>query len=193
MEELIKRNFQHAMDHDLSAAEYEEFTSHMFTKSYDKKSVLFQPGEQARYVYFILSGSAYSYYVNEEGDKYAVQFAVEGHWISDQYSFFTERPSLLYVETLESTEVLVLNREHHSALCENPLFGKYFRILVQNSFVALQYRLVKTNGEDAEHRYLEFSRLYPHFVHRIPQYLIASFLGIKPQSLSRIRRRLVQG
>ena len=193
MKETLSQNFMQAVGHPLTDDEYGVLMDKMFGRSYDKKALLCAPGEQTRYVYFILKGSAYSYYVNENGDKYAVQLAIEGHWISDQYSFFTDRPGLLYVETLEPTEVLVLNRQNHEALCTGSgPFGNYFRILVQNSFVALQYRLVKTNSEDAEHRYLEFSELYPHFVQRIPQYLIASFLGIKPQSLSRIRRKLVE-
>jgi hypothetical protein len=71
-----------------------------------------------------------------------------------------------------------------------PVFDKYFRVLIQNAYVSLQYRLAKTNSVEAQLRYLEFSKLHPDFIQRIPQFLIASYLGIKPQSLSRIRKEL---
>lgn len=193
MEELLRQNVLRTIGHELTEEEYEVFSQFLFKKSFDKKTILAEEFKTCRYVYFILKGSCYSYYTNGNGDKHAMQFAIEGYWISDQYSFFSGRPGIYAIETLEPTEVLVLNRENHEKICEiSHLFEHFFRILMQNAFVALQYRLTKTNSEDAEHRYLEFSRLFPHFVQRIPQYLIASYLGIKPQSLSRIRKALAQ-
>ena len=97
------------------------------------------------------------------------------------------------IETLEPTEALVVNKENFEKICQSShMFEHFFRILIQNAFVALQYRLARTNSTDAEHRYLEFSQLHPEFVQRIPQYLIATYLGIKPQSLSRIRKELAE-
>src|SRR5690625_682955 len=190
-EVLLRQNFLHTIGHSLTEEEYRYFRENLFRRSFDKKSILAEVSRESRYVYFILSGSAYSYYVNKSGDKHVMQFAIEGCWISDQYSYFTGRPGIYTLETLEPTEVLVLNRESHDKICQTShLFEHFFRILMQNAFVALQYRLAKTNSEDAEHRYLEFTRLYPHFINRIPQYLIASYLGIKPQSLSRIRKKV---
>ena len=86
---------------------------------------------------------------------------------------------------------MLLNRQNFDLLCAAyPLYDRFFRILIQNSLATLHYRIAKTNSETAEHRYLEFSQLFPHFVQRIPQYLIASYLGIAPQSLSRIRKEI---
>ena len=83
----------------------------------------------------------------------------------------------------------MLNRDSFQTACDTlPAFDRYFRLLLQNAFIALQYRLAKTNSEDAEHRYNEFAKAFPQFIQRVPQYLIASYLGIKPQSLSRIRK-----
>lgn len=192
MEDLIRENVFRTIGHRLMEEEYQLFSQSVFRKSFDKKAVLVEEGKTCRYVYFILKGSAYSYYVSELGDKNAVQFALEGYWISDSYSFFSNRKGIYTVETLEPTEALVINKENHEKLCSlSHTFEHFFRILMQNAFVALQYRLIKTNSESAEHRYIEFQRLYPHFVQRIPQYLIASYLGMKPQSLSRIRKDLV--
>lgn len=193
MEPLLQENFRKAIGHELTEGEYEQFSKYVFKKSFDKKSLLAEMGRPCNYVYFVLKGSAYSFYINETGDKHAIQFAIEGYWISDQYSFFSGRQGIYTIETLEPTEVLVLNKENHEQLCRcNHLFEHFFRVLAQNAYVALQYRLTKTNSEDAEHRYREFLQLFPHFVQRIPQYLIASYLGIKPQSLSRIRKGIVQ-
>src|SRR5690606_38352379 len=100
-------------------------------------------------------------------------------------------PATFNIVTLEPVRALLLSREHLEQLCEAyPLFDRYFRILLQNTLSTLHYRIAKTNSEDATHRYQEFATLYPHFIQRVPQYLIASYLGIAPQSLSRIRREL---
>jgi CRP-like cAMP-binding protein len=165
----------------------------MFTRSFDRKAIIAEEGRICTHVYFITSGSAYTSIVSSDGEKFAVQFALEGYWISDQYSFFSGKPGLYTVETLEPTEVLMMNREAFDRVCAaSHAIEHFFRVLITNAFVALQYRLAKTNAEEAEHRYLEFARLHPDFVQRIPQYLIASYLGIKPQSLSRIRKKLAE-
>src|SRR5699024_10266788 len=121
------------------------------------------------------------------------QFALEGYWITDHYSFFARKKSVYTVEMLEAGELLVLNVEKFDELCKTShLYEHFFRLLIQNAFISLQYRLALTNSEDAEHRYLAFADKYPHFIQRIPQYLIASYLGIQPQSLSRIRQSLAR-
>ena len=188
---LLRNNIERTIDQLITDKEFETFTQFFFPKSFDKKTILAEEGKTCRYVYFILKGSAYSYYINENGEKTVIQFAIENYWITDQYSFFSQKPGIYFIETLEPIDVLVLNRENYDKLCcSNQLFEKFFRLLLQNAFIALQYRLAKTNSEEAESRYQEFSTLYPHFVQRIPQYLIASYLGIKPQSLSRIRKKI---
>ncbi len=189
MEDLLRQNIQRTIGQQLSDEQFAQFSSFLFPKSFDKRIVISEEGEHCKYVYFFLKGSAYSYLVNENGDKHAIQFALEGYWITDHYSFFSGKPGIYTIETLEPSQLLVLNRQNFEEICKsNHLFEHFFRILIQNAFIGLQYRLAKTNSEDAEHRYNEFSKLYPAFVQRIPQYLIASYLGIKPQSLSRIRK-----
>ncbi|MBN8705369.1 MAG: Crp/Fnr family transcriptional regulator [Bacteroidetes bacterium] len=193
MQDLLAKNILRAIGHTLTDEEFALFCRHSFVKSFDRKTLLSQEGEHCKYVYFLVKGSAYSYIVNDHGDKHAIQFALEGYWITDQYSFFSNRPGMYSIETLEPTEALVVNKENFEKICQSShMFEHFFRILIQNAFVALQYRLARTNSTDAEHRYLEFSQLHPEFVQRIPQYLIATYLGIKPQSLSRIRKELAE-
>lgn len=188
----LKSNIEKTIKEPISDSDYKNFRDLMFEKTFDKKDFLVEEGELCNYVYFIEEGSAYSFIMDDKGDKHAIQFALEGYWISDLYSFYSGRNSIYSIETLEPLKVLMLNKENfEKSCCTIPMIDRFFRILIQNAYVSLQYRLAKTNSEDAEHRYEEFSKLYPDFTQRIPQYLIASYLGIKPQSLSRIRKEMV--
>jgi CRP-like cAMP-binding protein len=189
MEELLQQNFERTIGHTLIDAEFAVFARFATTQTFGKKVILAEEGVVCRNVYFILEGACYSYYLTETGDKTVMQFALEGYWISDQYSFFSQRPGIYTIETLEPVKALVLDRENYDKLClHSQVFGTFFRVLMQNAFVALQYRLAKTNSAEAAQRYQEFAAQQPEFVNRMPQYLIASYLGIKPQSLSRIRK-----
>ncbi|MFC2186942.1 Crp/Fnr family transcriptional regulator [Fulvivirgaceae bacterium LMO-SS25] len=189
---LLKHNIERTIGYKVSDEDFSIIWKHVFIKSFNKKTILAEEGQFCKYVYFILKGSAYSYLINEKGEKNVIQFALEGYWITDHYSFFSGQSGIYTIETLEDSEILVINKESYEAICkESHLLEHFFRILIQNAFINLQYRLAKTNSEEARKRYLEFSKKYPHFIQRIPQYLIATYLGIKPQSLSRIRKELI--
>lgn len=189
---LLKHNIELTIGDKVSNEAFSIIWKHVFVKSFNKKTILAEEGQFCKYVYFILKGSAYSYLINEKGEKSVIQFALEGYWITDHYSFFSGQSGIYTIETLEDSDVLVINKESYEAICkESHLLEHFFRILIQNAFINLQYRLAKTNSEEARKRYLEFSKKYPHFIQRIPQYLIATYLGIKPQSLSRIRKELI--
>lgn len=191
MNSLLAQNVLRTIQHQLNPKEYELLSASFYPKSYDKKTILTEPGKLCQQVYFITKGSAYSYFLDEQGEKHVIQFAIEGYWITDHYSFFSGRQGIYTVESLEEVDALVMTREAFEHLChQSHVFEHFFRVLVQNAFVSLQYRLAKTNSAEAMQRYLEFSKNYPDFIQRIPQYLIASYLGIKPQSLSRIRKEL---
>lgn len=192
MTDQIKNNFERTLGQEISDEMLDMFLKLSFEKWFDKKEYLTEAGYTCNYQYFILEGACYSFYVNEKGDKNAIQFAVENYWITDAASYFTNKPAAFSIETLEPVRTRMLNRENLERLCEAfPLYDRFFRILMQNALGNLHYRIAKTTSEDAAHRYQEFSQMYPHFMQRIPQYLIASYLGIAPQSLSRIRKELV--
>lgn len=193
MVEIIRKNIEKTLGEDIPSEMFEYFLKLTFEKSFDKKEFLTEPGSDCKYQYFILEGTCYSYYINEKGDVNAIQFAIENYWITDAASYFKRQPAVFNIQTLEPTRALLLNKQNFDLLCSTyPLFDRYFRILLQNTLGTLHYRIAKTTSEDAEHRYREFSRLYPHFIQRIPQYLIASYLGIAPQSLSRIRKEMAE-
>jgi len=188
---ILRDNIEKTLGQPISDAVFHSFAACVFPKSFEKKTLLAEEGKFCRYVYFVEEGSCYSYLIDHKGEKHAIQFALEGYWISDLYSFFSDKKGIYNIETLEHSRLLLLNKENFQKACDLcPEIDRFFRLLIQNAFVALQYRLAKTNSEDAEARYLEFSQQFLQFNQRIPQYLIASYLGIKPQSLSRIRKEI---
>lgn len=191
LEPTLKSNIEKYTGQKLSDDCSFQFNEFLTEKTFEKKDKILEEGQYSKHIYFILSGSCYSYINDTKDQNHAVQFALEGYWISDLYSFFSGKKAIYNIEALEQTSVLVLNKENFDRACtEMPIFEKFFRILIQNAYISLQYRLAKTTSEEAENRYLDFSARHPDFIQRIPQYLIASYLGIKPQSLSRIRKEL---
>ncbi len=190
MSELIQ-NIEKTLNSKITSQEIEQITKLFKQIKFRKNEFLAQEGKKCDLIYFIESGSCYSYLSDQKGDKNVVQFALEGYWISDLYSFFSGNKALYSIEALEDISALSLTKENFDEVCSSsPLFDRFFRLLIQNAYVSLQYRLVKTTSEEAEARYKEFSKLHPKFAQRIPQFLIASYLGIRPQSLSRIRKEL---
>lgn len=188
MQNLLRENIENTLGEKIPDEMYAYFLELTFEKSFDRKQFLAEPGGVCKYQYFILEGACYSYYVNEKGDSNAIQFALENYWITDAASYFSNKVSVFNIQTIEPTRALLLNKQNFDKLCQAyPLYDKYFRLLLQKTLGSLHHRIAQTTSEDAEHHYRQFSKLYPHLVQRIPQYLIASYLGIKPQSLSRIR------
>ena len=193
MYDQLRKNFEAKLNSKLSANEYEQISQLFKKATFNKGAFLSEEGKKCDDIYFIEEGSCYSYLTDTKGDKNVVQFALEDYWISDLYGFFSGNKALYTIETIEKCSVLKLSKNNFDKICNSsPNFDRFFRLLIQSAYVAVQYRLVKTKGEEAERRYEEFSKLHPKFAQRIPQYLIASYLGIRPQSLSRIRKDLVQ-
>lgn len=188
---LLKSHIEKTIGQNIEDEDFNRF-SHLFNeKEFAKKTFLAEEGKLCSTIFFIVKGSCYSYIVDDKGEKHAMQFALENYWISDLYSFFSGNKALYFIETLENTQLLALSKQNFEIACETiPKFETYFRILIQNGYVSLQYRMAKTNSEEAEIRYMELAQRQPELLHRIPQYLIASYLGIKPQSLSRIRKEM---
>ena len=191
--QLLRCNIEGTMNQKIDDKSFEAFYSLMIPKSFERKYQFIEEGQYCNYVHFIIKGACYAYDVDEQGDKHAFQFSMEDYWIGDLYSYFSGRKGIYNAETIEETDVLAISKSSFEKLClEHPVFDRFFRILIQNAFVALQYRHIKTQSSDAEKRYVEFTQKYPQFVQRIPQYLIASYLGMKPQSLSRIRKSMTR-
>lgn len=187
----LRSNIEQKISAKLTDKEFDAFLQLFERKSLKKKNTLLREGQYCDHIYFVEKGILYSYMINEAAEKQVVQLALEDYWIADLFSFFSKKPCLHAIEVIEDSEVLVLSRTNFENACNQlDKFERYFRILIQNAYVASQYRLTQNFNSNAAARYLELIEKHPDILQRVPQYLIASYLGIKPQSLSRIRKNL---
>jgi len=176
----------------ISEEEYAYCRSLFTTKRLRKKQYLLQEGDVCRYTAFVVKGVLRSYTIDSKGNEHILQFAFEGWWSADLSSFLTDEPSLFNIEALEDTELLLITRESWDLLLQKvPKFERYFRILIQNNLIVTQRRLMEFMSELAEGKYLKFVNTYPESLQRIPQHMIASFLGITRETLSRLRKEIV--
>jgi CRP-like cAMP-binding protein len=140
---------------------------------------------------FVEKGALRSYTIDEKGNEHIVQFAIEGWWTSDMYSFITGEPSVYNIDVLEDSELLLLSNPSQEELLQKvPKFEKYQRLLVQAAYIALQRRLVLSLSQTAEEKYTRLLNTYPDIIQRVPQHMVASYLGITPETLSRIRKQI---
>ena len=176
---------------DLSDEEFARCTTFFIPKKIRKHQFLLQEGEVCKSIAFVVNGCLRCYSVDHKGEEHIVQFAIEDWWISEPFSALTGEPSEYNIDAIEDSEVLLLeNASQKRLLQEIPKFERLFRLLLENRFVATQRRINATLSASAEERYLGFLKAYPAIVRRVPQSQIASYLGITPQSLSRIRKKL---
>lgn len=173
----------------LSENEIEEFESILGYEKLRKKELLIQPGQKVTKEYYVLKGCLKAYYLDKNGQKHILQFAIEDWWISDFEAFFNEEPAQLFVECLENSELLSLDKVALEKLYTRiPKFERFFRIKVTKAFVSLRNRILSSLQKDSKTRYLEFCEQYPNLEGRIANYHIANYLGMTPESLSRIRK-----
>ena len=160
-------------------------------KKLRKRQYLLQEGDVCKSLAFTEAGLLRLYSVDDKGIEHMLQFALTGWWIVDIYSFLAGEPSRFNIDALEDSELLLLSHENFEAMMAAlPKMERYFRILFQNNIIAKERRLESAIAFGAEERYRQFEQAYPNFVQRIPLNLIASYLGITPETLSRIRRKL---
>ncbi len=168
-------------------------SSFMIPKRVRKGAYLIQEGEPSKYLAFVTSGCLRSYTIDTKGEEHIVQFAFDGWWITDLYSFLTGKPGSYFIDALEESDVLLLESAAYEKLCTTVVqFERYFRILLQNNYIATHRRVLASISMSAEERYLQMLEDYPTIVQRVAQRHIASYLGITPEALSRIRNRIVK-
>jgi len=155
-----------------------------------KRQYLLQEGDVMRTENFVLKGCLRTYEVSDRGQEHVIQFSVEEWWAGDLYSFLTETPSRYNIDCLEDVTLLQFTGPAVNRLYDEvPGFERYFRILLQNAFIAMNNRVLSSMSRPAAERYAEFLERYPHIEQRVTNQQIASYLGITPESLSRIRRQ----
>ncbi|MFD0792339.1 Crp/Fnr family transcriptional regulator [Mucilaginibacter litoreus] len=182
----IQRHVQLTPDEQTVVCDAMEF------KRFKKKEIILEPGKHCKGEYFVLTGLLRQYYVNAKLNEQIVQFALESWWIADQDSLANQVPATTYIQTIEASEVLLLHAKYKDALLKQvPKLETYFRIMMQRAYVAAQRRIGFIFNQTDEERYRYFTAMFPDFVQRVPQYMLASYLGFTPQFLSRIRGKKV--
>lgn len=156
-----------------------------------KKKDLLRIGEVCKNLAFVNQGILRSYSIDEKGNEHVIQIALENHWIADLYSFLSQQPATLSIEALEDSQVLLISSQDLDRIyLKIPIMERFFRKLVERAYVATLNRLNNNLAKSAEARYLDLVKRHSDIIQRVPLIHIASFLGITPESLSRIRKKL---
>jgi CRP-like cAMP-binding protein len=156
-----------------------------------KGQFVVQNGDICRYENFVLSGCLKTFYIDNEGHEHIVMFAIEDWWTSDLGSFITQTPADLNVQCLEDSELIQISYgDLQQLFIEISKLERFFRIIIQKAFVAAQKRILNNLSLSAMDRYLQFREQYPTIEQRVPQYMVASYLGITKEFLSKIRAQL---
>ncbi|MDY8138603.1 Crp/Fnr family transcriptional regulator [Aquimarina sp. 2201CG5-10] len=175
----------------LTTEEWDLFTSVLINKKLRKKQYLIQEGDIVEYEYYVVKGCLKAYRVDSEENEHIVQFAIEDWWISDFKAFFKEERARLNIDCIEDTELIGIKKEDLEILyLKIPNLERFFRIKLTSAFVSFQDRILSALEKTSAERYLEFQEAYPNIKQRIPNYQIANYLGIKPESLSRLRKQI---
>jgi CRP-like cAMP-binding protein len=177
----------------LAAGEVEIIKTVFVHKSFRKHQYIQQQGEVVIYDNFIVKGICRTYRADEKGQEHILRFSPEDWWAGDLGSFLSGSPSIYNVDCLEDTEVLRITKADLESLFDRvPTMNKYFRVLYQKNIVAFSQRVTSNLEKPAAERYEEFIKQYSAIEQRVPNHQIASYLGITPQSLSRIRSQSLE-
>jgi CRP-like cAMP-binding protein len=176
---------------NLTGEEEELITASFRYKKVRRNQILVQPPDLAIYEHYVISGCLMEYYLDDNGTQHTLIFAPEGWWTTDLPSFLTGKDSRYHIEALEDSELLIVSKESLDKLLNKvPLLNNYFRILYQNAIIGLEERIQCMLSNQVEERYQRFVKKYPQLHNRLPQYIIASYLGVTPEFFSRMKSRI---
>lgn len=158
---------------------------------YKKKENLSEEGQISTFKYFVLKGCLRKFFIKQNGAEQTTQFALETWWITDLFNFEKQKPTDCYIQAVEKSTVLRISYpKYQELLAIYPIMEEYFRKIYQKNAAAAERRIRYLYEFSREESYIHFSNLFPDFIQRIPQYLIASYLGFTPEYLSEIRAKL---
>ena len=172
----------------LNKEEKQLVTEYFQPRLYRRRQYVLQEGDICTKFNFVVRGCLRMYKIDDKGNMHILQFTAENRWLTDLGSFYGNKVSKLNVDAIEDTMILQISYANLIALYKQaPKFDRIFRVMIENSFIVLQERLLQNISSTAEERYLSFMHMYSHLSNRLPQTQIAAFLGISPEFLSRIR------
>ncbi|HCY40033.1 MAG TPA: Crp/Fnr family transcriptional regulator [Prolixibacteraceae bacterium] len=155
-----------------------------------RKEFLLKEGQICQSIYFVEKGCLRMYFIDDKLNEQITQFALEHWWMVDHFSFQDNKPSSYFIQTIEKSEILAINTSSfESMLRELPQMERYFRIIMQRALAAAQLRNKYMYEMSKEEFYQHFSTSFPEFAQRVPQYMIASYLGLTPQYVSELRKK----
>jgi CRP-like cAMP-binding protein len=176
----------------LTKGEEEILMSKVLYRKYLKGQYIVQQGDICKYECFVISGCTKTFYMDTEGQEHIVMFSIENWWTADIGSFITQTPADFNVQCLENTELILFSYDIIEELyAKLPKLERFFRQIIEKAFVASQKRIVRSFSMTAKEQYLYFRNQYPQIEQRIPQYMIASYLGITKEFLSKIKSQLI--
>jgi len=171
----------------LTDEEFEQIQTLFTKKRVLKNQYLLHEGDDTKYEFFVLSGLYKVFFLDENGKEFIIQFAQDNWWMSDYPSFYREQPSTVFIECIEAGEVLMSTLETRNKLAtEFHKMANFQRIKLANGFVALQGRIKLLLNSTPQERYEAFVKLYPNLLQRLPKKLIAEYLGVSRETLSRL-------
>lgn len=177
----------------ISAEEFEQSAGLLKSKTITKGDFLLREGEICRFAFFVEKGLLRSFSIDENGKEHIIQFAPENWYVSDRSSMYLNQPSDFFIEAIEETQIVLMGRDFLQSVAKiSPSFGEFNDKLLHRHILHLQKRINLLLGASAEKRYLDFITLYPDLLLRVPQWMVASYLGITPESLSRVRKELAR-
>lgn len=177
---------------NLTSKEETLLLSKIVFRNYLKDQYIVQQGDVCKSVNFIISGCTKTFYIDLEGQEHIVMFSIEDWWTSDLGSFITLTPADFNVQCLENTQVAQFTFDNLEKLyIEIPKLERLFRMITERAFAASQKRIIRSFSLSAKERYLIFREAYPKIDQRVPQYMIASYLGITKEFLSKIKSQLI--
>lgn len=177
----------------LTPQEQELFLSKTEIHQYKAKTVLLNAREICKNSYFVNSGVLRSFNINDNIMEHVLSFACSGWWISDMYSLLSQKPGNLFIQVIEDAEIVVLSKENQEILYQEiPKLERFFRILIENSLVAYQERLMDNLSLTAEERFEKFCNKHRDLIQKVPQKQIASYLGVTPEFFSKMKSKMLR-
>jgi len=192
MYEIFRKYINEVTGSIISDEEFRCIEKTFIEKRMKKKQFLLHEGSICKYMTFIAKGAMRLYNIDEKGNEHIVRFGIEGWWMSDRESFLMLTPSKYNIDAVEDCDLLLATNEGLSTLKDqSPLFLKLMQILDQRSYIASQNRIEATISFTAEEKFIQLMNTYPAFLQRFPQNMLASYLGLSPETLSRVRKQVL--